>query len=70
MSDNPDQDIKNEERCSHLSTYFKRHMAFKKANESLSVQTKFDSFFNLHYYVQKQIQLLSFIFVNKYTTFL
>jgi hypothetical protein len=35
MSDNPDRDMKNEKCCSQLSTYFKRNMAFRKADESL-----------------------------------
>jgi hypothetical protein len=35
MLDNPDQNMKNEKCCSHLSTYFKRHLEFWKANKSL-----------------------------------
>jgi hypothetical protein len=39
--------MKDEKCCSQLSTYFKTHMAFRKADESLhlSVQTKLDGFF-------------------------
>jgi hypothetical protein len=29
MSDSPDRNMKNEKLCSQLSTYFKRHMAFR-----------------------------------------
>jgi hypothetical protein len=35
MWDYPDQNMKNGKCCSQLSTYFKRHMAARKANESL-----------------------------------
>jgi hypothetical protein len=35
MSDNPVGNMKNEKLCSQLNTYFKRHMAFGKANKSL-----------------------------------
>jgi hypothetical protein len=35
MSDNPDRNMKNIKFCSQLSTYFKRHMGFRKADESL-----------------------------------
>jgi hypothetical protein len=32
---NPDRNMKNEKFRSQLSTYFKRHMGFRKADESL-----------------------------------
>jgi hypothetical protein len=35
MSDNPDQNMKNEKCCSQLSTYFKKYTLFRKADESL-----------------------------------
>jgi hypothetical protein len=45
MPDNPDQNMKIKKCCSRLSTYFKRHMAFRKANESLVCsEKKLDSF--------------------------
>jgi hypothetical protein len=31
---NLDRNMKNEKCCSQLSTYFKRHLAFRKADES------------------------------------
>jgi hypothetical protein len=40
MSDNPDQNMKNEKCCSQLSTYFKRRMALRKADESLACSDK------------------------------
>jgi hypothetical protein len=35
MLDDPYQKIKNEKFCQQLSTYFKRHMGFRKADESV-----------------------------------
>jgi hypothetical protein len=35
MLDNPDGNTKNEKCYSQLSTYFERHMGFRKADESL-----------------------------------
>jgi hypothetical protein len=35
--------LKYEKCCSQLSTYFKKHMAFRKADESLACSTKLDS---------------------------
>jgi hypothetical protein len=35
MSDNPYRNKQNEKCCSQFNTYFKRHMAFRKADESL-----------------------------------
>jgi hypothetical protein len=62
--------MKNEKFCPQLSTYFKRHMTFRKADESLSVQTKLETVSsNLHYYVQKQVQLLSLLSMNKCIVF-
>jgi hypothetical protein len=43
---NPDRSIKNESFRSQLISCFKRHVAFRKADESL-VQTKPDSLFKL-----------------------
>jgi hypothetical protein len=40
MSDNPNRNIKNEKCCSLLSRYFKRHVAFKEAEQSLAGSTK------------------------------
>jgi hypothetical protein len=40
MSDNPEQNMKNEKCWSQLSTYFKRHMAFRKADELLVCSDK------------------------------
>jgi hypothetical protein len=43
---NPERNMKNEKFCSQLSTYFKRHMAFRKGDESLVCSDKtVDSFF-------------------------
>jgi hypothetical protein len=36
----------------------------------LSVQTKLDSSFNLHYYVEKQVQLLRLLLINICIVFL
>jgi hypothetical protein len=36
MSDGPDLNMKNEKCYSQLSAYFKRNMAFGKADESLA----------------------------------
>jgi hypothetical protein len=56
--------------CSQLSTYLK-DMAFRKADVSLVCSNKtLDAVpSNLHYYVQKQVQLLSFLSMNKCTVF-
>jgi hypothetical protein len=35
VTDNPDKNMENEKFCSQLSTCFKRHMGFGKADESL-----------------------------------
>jgi hypothetical protein len=44
--DNPDRNMKCEKYCSQLSTYYKRHMPFRKADESLVCSDKtWDSFF-------------------------
>jgi hypothetical protein len=40
MSDNPDRNIKNENFCLQLNIYFKRHMAFRKTDESLVCSEK------------------------------
>jgi hypothetical protein len=40
MSDNPDRNMKNEKCCSQLSTYFKRHLTFRKALKSLVCSDK------------------------------
>jgi hypothetical protein len=37
---NPDGNMKNEKCCSQLSTYFKRHLAIRKADESLVCSEK------------------------------
>jgi hypothetical protein len=37
--DNTDRNIQNGKRCSQLSTYFKRHTVFRKADESLCAMT-------------------------------
>jgi hypothetical protein len=71
MSDNPDRNFeKNEEFCSQLNAYFERHMAFRKANEvSCVFRQKLTVSSILHYYVQKQMQLLSLLSLNKYIIF-
>jgi hypothetical protein len=38
MSDDPDRNMKNEKFRSQLNTYFKRHMGFRKADESLGLR--------------------------------
>jgi hypothetical protein len=43
MLDDLDQNSESEKCCPQLSTYFKRHMGVKKADESL--QAKHDIFF-------------------------
>jgi hypothetical protein len=45
--------MKNEKCCSQLSTYFKRHMAFRKADESLVCPDKLTVSSEVHYYVKK-----------------
>jgi hypothetical protein len=40
MSDNPHGNMKNKECCSQLSTYNKRHMTLRKADESLVCSDK------------------------------
>jgi hypothetical protein len=40
MSDNQDRYMKNGRCCSQLRTYFKEHMAFRKADESLVCSDK------------------------------
>jgi hypothetical protein len=40
VSDNPDRNMKNEKCCSQLDTYFERHIAFRKADESLLCSDK------------------------------
>jgi hypothetical protein len=41
MSDNPDRNMEMKEKgCSQLSTYVRRHMAFRKADESLLCSNK------------------------------
>jgi hypothetical protein len=40
MSDNPDQNMTNKKCCSQLNIYFKRHMAFKNADELLVCSDK------------------------------
>jgi hypothetical protein len=37
---NPDRNMKNEKYYSQMSTYFKRHMTFSKANKSLVCSEK------------------------------
>jgi hypothetical protein len=49
--------------------YFKRHMAFRKADESLVCSDLIVSS-NLHYYVQKQVELLSLLSMNICIVFL
>jgi hypothetical protein len=46
---NPDRNMKNKKFGSRLSTYFKRHMGFRKADESLecSEEKKNGNFFDL-----------------------
>jgi hypothetical protein len=54
MSDDPDRNMKNEECCSQLSTYFERHMAFRKADDSLvCLEKNLTVSSNLNYYVKK-----------------
>jgi hypothetical protein len=46
VSDDPDQNMKNEKLCSQLNTYFKSHMEFRNTDESLVCSDKtWDSFF-------------------------
>jgi hypothetical protein len=61
--------MKNVKCCSQLSTYFKRHLGRQMSH--LSVQTKLETVSsNLHYYVHKQVQLLSLLSMNKCTVLL
>jgi hypothetical protein len=49
-----------------MSTYFKRQMTFRKADESLVCPDKLETVSsNLHFYVQKQVQLLGLLSMNK-----
>jgi hypothetical protein len=70
MSDNLDQNMKSEKCRSQLSTYFKRHMAFRKASAQLPVQTKLDSSFEPALLHSEQVQLLSLLSANKCIVFL
>jgi hypothetical protein len=45
MSDNTDENIENGKYCSQFSIYFERHVAFRKADESLVCSKKLGSFF-------------------------
>jgi hypothetical protein len=40
MLDNPDRNMENEKCCSQLRIFFKRNMAFRKADESLLCSDK------------------------------
>jgi hypothetical protein len=63
--------LKYRNSCSQLSTHFKRHMAFRRADESLVCSDKTGTVsWNLHYDVKKQVQLLSLLLINKYIIFL
>jgi hypothetical protein len=63
--------MKNEKCCTQLSTYFERHIAFRNADESLVCsEKKMTVSSNLRYYVQKQVQLLSLLSMNKCIDFL
>jgi hypothetical protein len=44
MSNSPDRNMKNEKCCSQSSTHFKRHMSFRKADESLVCSDKTQQF--------------------------
>jgi hypothetical protein len=49
----------------------KRHMAFRKADEPLVCSEKtLTVASNLHYYVEKQVQLLSLVSMNRCIVFL
>jgi hypothetical protein len=65
MFDNPDGNTKIEKCCSQLRTYFKRHLTFRKADDSIVTVSA-----NLRYYVQKQVQLLGLLSMNKCIVFL
>jgi hypothetical protein len=45
MSDNLEKNMKKGKCCSQLSTYFKSHMEFRKADESLVCSDKTLQFF-------------------------
>jgi hypothetical protein len=65
---NPDRKMKNAvHSCVHT---LKKRMAFRKADESLSVQTKLASFFTPALLGPKKVQLLSLLLMNKYVIFL
>jgi hypothetical protein len=58
--------MKNEKFSSQLTTYFKRHMAFRKADEFLFCSENLNSFLKTALLRQKQLQLLSLLSMNKY----
>jgi hypothetical protein len=52
--------MKNGKCCSQLSTYFKRHMAFRKADESLVCSGKTLAVSsNLHYYIKNKYESIT-----------
>jgi hypothetical protein len=59
---------KYEKYCSELSRNFKRHLAFRQADESLVSSS--DKTSNVHDYVQKQAHLLSLLSMKKSIVFL
>jgi hypothetical protein len=56
MLDNPERNMKNEKCCSQLSIFFKRHVAFRKSDESLVCSDKTWQF----------LQTCNISFKNKY----
>jgi hypothetical protein len=69
----PNRNMKSEKCCSQLSTVhsLKDTWHLGRQMSHLSVQTKLKTVStNLHYYVQKQVQLLSLLSMNKCMVFL
>jgi hypothetical protein len=63
---NPNRYMKNEKSCSQLNTFLKDTRQLGRQMSHLSRQTKLETVSsNLHYYVQKQVQLLSLLSMNK-----
>jgi hypothetical protein len=71
ISDNPDRNTRNEKCCSQFSTYSKRHVAFRKADESLVCSDKTRQLLQTYIITFKnKVHLLSLISMNKYCLFI
>jgi hypothetical protein len=70
MSDNPDQKCVKWKMLFTVDTYFKRHMALRKTDESLVCSVKTWQLLQTCYYLRsKQVQLLSLLQMNKCMSF-